>query len=47
MTMTTCRNCGSDVHITTDDCCDDPDLRVPDELRGPPPEETDQWEGGH
>lgn len=39
MTMTYCRSCGEDVHIThgDDDCPEgDANLRVPDELRGPP-----------
>lgn len=36
MTMTYCRNCRQDVHITTDDCCETPDLATPEGLRGPP-----------
>lgn len=44
MTMTYCRNCRQDVHITTTDCCDEPDHAVPEGLRGPPhahPDEDD------
>jgi len=36
MTMTYCRTCQRDVHITHDEeeCTGEPNLRVPDELRG-------------
>jgi hypothetical protein len=35
MTMSYCRTCGRDVHIThdADECDGEPDLRVPDALR--------------
>lgn len=35
MTMTSCRTCGRDVHLThdADECTGEPDLRVPDDLK--------------
>jgi len=33
MTMTYCKNCRSDIHITERDCCNDPKPAVPSELK--------------